>query len=220
MGSQFDSGKDSRRTISTANNTQCSSLFRSKSHQDSHQQYGKDTQLCRSAKDRKAQVAQHRTKVCQSTYTHKDNRRKETCLYQHIVDEVHQSQVVCNLVQRHFPDVLQCSVYHYHAVLVGLDHTHITTGKVGQQHPESNRDKQQRLILFLDTQVKQDERNGIHYQELRFSNNIAEGSHIIKSFKYIFHYTIFINTSSSETESPELAQMAVIVPPNSARMAL
>ena len=34
------------------------------------------------------------------------------------------------------------------------------------------------------------------------------------------HYPIFINTSSSETVSPGLTQIAVTVPPNSARIAL
>ena len=74
--------------------------------------------------------------------------------------------------------------------------------------------------MLLDTQVKQDEGNGIHNEELRVSNDVAEGSHLIKFFKYLFHYTIFINTSSSDTESPGFTQMAVIMPSNSARMAL
>ena len=35
-----------------------------------------------------------------------------------------------------------------------------------KQHTESDRDKQQRFVLFLDTQIKQDKRDSIHYQEL------------------------------------------------------
>ena len=50
--------------------------------------------------------------------------------------------------------------------------------------------------------------------------SIAECRHLIQFYKYIFHYNTFINTSSSDTVSPELAQMAVMVPSNSARMAL
>ena len=82
-------------------------------------------------------------------------------------------------MQRHFPDVLQHSVYHHHTIFVGLNHSHISSGEVGKQHTESNRNKQQRFVLFLDTQIKQDERDGIHYQELRFGNDIAERSHVI-----------------------------------------
>ncbi len=166
------------------------------------------------------QVAQHRPEVRQCTDTHKDYRWQETRLNQHIVDEVHDSQFVGNVVQRHFPDVLHYSVYHHHTILVRLNHAHISTGEVGKQHTESDGDKQQRFVLFLDTQIEQHERDGIHNQELRFGNDIAERSHVVQILKYLVHYLIFINTSSSETASPGLAQMAVTVPPNSARIAL
>ena len=58
-------------------------------------------------------------------------RRQETCFNQHIVDEVHDSQFVGNVMQRHFPDVLQHSVYHHHTIFVGLNHAHISSGEVG-----------------------------------------------------------------------------------------
>ena len=66
-----------------------------------------------------------------------------------------------------------------HAVFVGLYHPHIASGEVGKQHAECDRYEQQRFILFFDTQIKQYERNGIHDQKLRFSNDIAERSHLI-----------------------------------------
>ena len=69
---------------------------------------------------------------------------------------------------------------HVHeSILIRLDHTHVATGEIRQQHTEGNRDEQQRLILLLDTQVEQHERNRIHDQELRFSKDIAERSHLV-----------------------------------------
>ena len=82
-------------------------------------------------------------------------------------------------MQRHFPDVLHHTVNHHHAVLVSLYHAHVTAGKVGQQYTESNRYKQQRLVLLLDSQIQQNKRNGIHDEEPRIGNNVAERSHII-----------------------------------------
>ena len=125
-----------------------------------------------------------------------------------------------DFMQRHFPDILHHTLDHDHAILIGLDNSHIAAREIGQQYTESNRNQQQRLILLLDTQVEQDECNGIHDQKTRVSNNVAESRHFIQSFNYIFHYKIFINTSSSETLSPEFTQIAVMVPLNSARIAL
>ena len=125
------------------------------------------------------QITQHRSEVRQRTDPHKDDRRQETGLDQHIIDEVHNSQFMRNVMQRHFPDILHHTVYHHHTILICLYHSHISSGEVGKQHTESNRNKQQRFVLFLDTQIKQDERDGIHYQELRFGNDIAERSHVI-----------------------------------------
>ena len=125
-----------------------------------------------------------------------------------------------DIMQRHLPDVLCHSIDQNHPVLICLNDPHVTTGKIGQQHPECNRNQQQWLILLLDTQIEQDERDGIHYQKLRFSHYIAESSHIIQILKYLVHYPILINTSSSETASPALAQIAVTFPSNSAQMAL
>ena len=179
MRSKFDGGKDSRRPIRTTDNSQRGSFFRSESHQDSHQQHGKDTQLCGCTENRKTQVTQHRSEVRQRTDTHEDDRRQETCLNQHIVNKVHDAEFVGNVMQRHFPDVLHHSVHHNHTILISLNHTHISSGEVGKQHTESDRHKQQRFILFLNSEIEQDERDGIHYQELRFGNDIAERSHVI-----------------------------------------
>ena len=97
----------------------------------------------------------------------------------YIIDEVHNSQFMRNVMQRHFPNVLHHSVHVDHAVFVGLYHPHIASGEVGKQHAERDRYEQQRFILFFDTQIKQYERNGIHDQKLRFSNDVAERSHLI-----------------------------------------
>ena len=107
-----------------------------------------------------------------------------------------------NVVQRHFPDVFHYSVNIDQSIFISLDHAHVTSGEVGEQHPECNRDKQQRFVLLLDTQIKQYECDCIHDQELRFSNNVAERSHFIQILKYLVHYCIVINMSSSETVSP------------------
>ena len=220
MRGELNGGKDSRRTVRTADNAQCTCFLRCEAHHYGTQQHRKDTKLRSSTEYGKTQIAKHRPEVRQRTHTHKDDRRQKSGLYQHIVDEVHQSEVVCNLMQRHLPDVLQHSVHHYHTVFIRLNHSHITARKVGKQHTESNWNQQQRFVVLLDAQIQQDEGNGIHYKERRVGNDIAERRHIIKFCKYIFHYPIFINTSSSETESPGLTQIAVTVPLNSARMAL
>ena len=41
--------------------------------------------------------------------------------------------------------------------------------------------------MLLDTQIQQDESNGIHHQKRRVFNDIAEGRHTVESSKYIFH---------------------------------
>ena len=220
MRSELDSGEDSRRTVRTADNTQCTGFLRREAHHYGTQQYGKDTKLRSRTEYGKTQIAEHRSEVRQRTHTHKDDRRQKSGLYQHIVDEVHQSEVVCNLVQRHFPDVLQHSVHHYHAVFICLDNPHVATGEIGNEHTESNGNQQQRFVMLPDAQIQQNKGNDIHYKERRIGNNIAERRHIIEFRKYIFHHPIFINTSSSETESPGLTQIAVTVPLKSARMAL
>ena len=95
------------------------------------------------------QVAQHRPEICQRPYTHKDDRRKEPSLDQHVVNEVHQPQLMRDVMERHLPNVLHHSVHVDHAVFVGLYHTHIASGEVGKQHAERDRYEQQRFILFL-----------------------------------------------------------------------
>ena len=123
-------------------------------------------------------------------------------------------------MQRHLPNVLHHPVHHHHTVLVGLDNAHVAARKVGDEHTEGDGHQQQRLVVLLDAQVEQDEGNGIHHEERRVGNDVAERRHVIEFSKYIFHYPIFINTSSSDTESPEFRQMAVTVPSTSLRMAL
>ena len=220
MRSKFNGSKDSRRTVCATDNAQCAGFLRCKTYHYRAQQHCKDTELCSRAEYGKAQIAEHRSEVRQRTHTHKDDGRQESGLYQHIVDEVHQSEVVRNLMQRHLPDVLQHSVHHYHTVFIRLNHAHFSAGEVGYEHTESDGNQQQRFVMLLDAQIQQNEGNGIHYKERRIGNDIAERRHIIKFRKYIFHYPIFINTSSSETESPGLTQIAVTVPPKSARIAL
>ena len=187
MRSQLDSGKDSRRTIGTTDNTQCSRFLRCETNQHSHQQYSKDTQLRCRPKDRETQVTKHRSEVGQSTHTHEDDRRQEPCLNQHIIDEVHQSQIVCNFMQRHFPNVLHYSIYQNHSILICLDDAHLSTGKVSNEHTESDRYQQQRFVMLFDTQIQQNESNGIHHQKRRISNDVAESRHIVESCKYFFH---------------------------------
>ena len=151
MRSQLNGSKDSRRSIGTTDNTQCACFFRSKAHQHCTKQYGKDTQLGSRTEYGETQVTEHRTEVCQRTHTHKDNRRQKAGLNQHIINEVHQSEVVRNLVQRHLPNILHHPAYHDHSVFICLNHTHITTGKVGNEHTESDGYQQQWFIVFLDT---------------------------------------------------------------------
>ena len=153
--------------------------MRRESHQDGYQQHGENTQLCRRPEYGQTQVAQHRSEIRQRSYTHKDDRRKEPSLDQHVVNEVHQPQLMRDVMERHLPNVLHHSVHVDHAVFVGLYHPHIASGEVGKQHAERDRYEQQRFILFFDTQIKQYERNGIHDQKLRFSNDVAERSHLI-----------------------------------------
>ena len=179
MRSQLNRRKDSRRTVGTTDNSQRSRFFRRESHQNSNQQNCEDTQLSCRPEDRKPQIAQHRTKVGQCSNAHKDNRRQEASLDQHIINEVHQSQFMRNVMQRHLPNILHHTMYFYHSVFICLNNAHLASWEIGQQDTESNRDQQQRFILLLDTQIKQDECNGIHDQELRFSNDIAERSHFI-----------------------------------------
>ena len=125
-----------------------------------------------------------------------------------------------NVVQRHIPNVLHDTAHIDHTILVCLNHSHLTAGEVGEQHPESNGDKQQGFVLFFDTQVKQRKCDDVHDQELRFGNDVAKRRHLIQIVEYLFHHPIVINTSSSETASPEPKQIAVIVPLNSERTAL
>ena len=190
MRSQLDRSEDSRRTIGTTNDTQCTSLLRSESHQHSYQQHREDTQLCSSTEYRKTQIAEHRSEVRHGTHTHKDNRRQESRLNQHVVDEVHQSQVVCNLMQRHFPDVLHHAIHHDHSVFISLNHSHISTGEIGNEHTESNGHQQQRFVVLLYAQIQQNESNGIHHQKRRVGNDIAERRHIVEFCKYFFHHSL------------------------------
>lgn len=203
-----------------ADDTQSGGFLRSEAHQHGAEQHRKDTQLGGRAEDGQAQVAEHGAEVGQRAHTHEDDGRQETGLDQHVVDEVHQSQLVGNLVERHLPDVLHHPVHHHHTVLVGLDDTHLAAGEVGDEHTEGDGHQQQRFVVLLDAQVEQDEGNGIHHEERRVGNDVAERRHVIEFSKYIFHYPIFINTSSSDTESPGFWQMAVTVPSTSLRMAL
>ena len=179
MRSQLDSSEDSCRTVGTSDDTQRSSFLGSKAHQNRYQQYGKDTQLSSRTENRQTKITQHRTKIGQCTYSHEYNRRKESRLNQHIINEVHQSQFMCNFMKRHFPDVLHHTVHHDHSIFIGLHYPHITAREVGQQHPESDGYQQQRFVLLLDTQIEQDESNGIHDEKPRVSSNVAESGHII-----------------------------------------
>ena len=102
---QFDGREDGRRAVGTTDDTERGGLFRREAHQDGYQQHGKDAELGGGPEDGQAQVAQHRTEVCQGAYSHEDDGWKETCLDEHVIKEVHQAEFMGDVVQRHFPDV-------------------------------------------------------------------------------------------------------------------
>ena len=155
-----------------------------------------------------------------------EDQLKEAGFDQHIIQKVHQTEFMSNIMKRHFPDYFPCTVCAgYKTFRVGLDNSHFATGKVGQQYTEGYGNQQKRFVMFDDSQIEQYESQCVHNQELRFRNYVAEGSHFIKLFQYIHYFVhsyfaIFMITSSSSTLSPELTTIAVIVPSNSARMAL
>ena len=78
--------------------------------------------------DENGLVTEHRSEVGQRTDTHEDNRRQEARLDQHIIDEVHQAKFVCDIMQRHFPDVSHHAVYINQPILIRLNHSHIASG--------------------------------------------------------------------------------------------
>ena len=103
FGCQLDGSKDSRRSVGTAYDAEGSSLLGREAHGEGTQQYGKDAKLCSGTEDRQAQIAKHGTEVGQCSDTHEDDWRNEARLDAHIIDEVHQAQLMGNLMQGHIP---------------------------------------------------------------------------------------------------------------------
>ena len=94
---------------------------------------------------------------------------------------------MCNVVQGHIPDIFHHSLNFNHTLLVCLNYTHPPAGEVGKQNAKGNRHQQKWLVLLFDAQVEQYKSNGIHNQELRFGNDIAKGSHIVKLIEDVVH---------------------------------
>ena len=95
VGCQLDRGEDGGGTVGAADDAERRSfLHRECSRANGNEYNGEDAKLCRRSENRETQVAQHGTEVGERANTHEDYRRQESALYQHVVDEVHDSKLV------------------------------------------------------------------------------------------------------------------------------
>ena len=225
MRGQFDSGKDGCRSVSSTYNTQRSGFLRSETQKQGHQQDCENTELCGCTEDGKFKIAKHRPEISEGSHTHKDDRRKKSRLDQTIIQIVHYSELVSYLVHWHLPDGAQRAITQsHHTGSVGLDNPHLPAREIGNQHPESYRDEQQRLIFFHDAQIEQAEGDQIHQQISRLINDVTDGCHLVKFIENVSHnylsLVILTITSSSSTLSPLEARISVMTPSKSAQIAL
>ena len=95
---------------------------------------------------------------------------------------------MCNLVQGHVPDDFLRPVGQCHEALrVGLYHSHVTPGKVGDEHAEGNGNEEQWLVLLDDTQIEETEGQEVHDDEGGVGDNVAEGRHRVQAIEYIVY---------------------------------
>ena len=226
MRRKLDGCEDCRRTVCSSYNTQRSRFLRCETERKAHQKHSKNTELGSCAENREFEVPQHRPEIRHCAHSHKYYRWQKSGFDESIVEVVHNSELVGNLVQRHFPDILESSVRKFHhSARICLYHTHFSARKVCYQHSECYGDEQQRLVFFYYAQVQQPEGQQVHKQESRLRNQVTQGGHSVEfpqSIKKSFHYplVILMIMSSSSTVSPLWARISVMVPSKSAQMAL
>ena len=170
MRSKLDSCENGCRTISSTDDTERCSFFDVEcSRAYSHEKNCEDSKLCSRAKDRKAKVSQHWSEISESSNTHEDNWWQESCLDEHIVEEVHQSKVVGYCRERHIPNIL---TYQFAfrvedaSSLVCLIYAHVATRKISYEHAESYRNEEKWLKMFYYAKVQKHEGKKIHDEVL------------------------------------------------------
>ena len=200
MRCQLDGGEDGGGSVGTSDDSERGSLLRGEAYENADDEHAEDAHLGSSTEDGKLEVAEHRTEVRKGSHTHEDDGREQTGLNEHIIDEIHQTEFVGNLMQRHVPDNLLRSVGQCHVALgIGLHHAHVAPGKIGDEHAEGNGNKEQGLVLLDDAQIEEAEGQQVHDDEGGVGDNVAEGRHRIQAIEYIVynvhnnHYKLVFN---------------------------
>ena len=159
MWSQFRGEEDRCRTVGSTDDTDSRCLITLKTECMSSEERNKDTQLGSRAEEEALRVGNQRTKIGHRTHSNEYEARIHACLYAY-VQYIEQSAlgedvtVAMVVFARRIEELI---VPHFCM-------EHVRSGQVSKQHTERYRQQEQRLILLLDGQPKQETGNGNHDQ--------------------------------------------------------
>ena len=155
---QHGSGVNSRRTVSTADDTDGSSSLLRESEQNGTDEGNEDTDLSGSTEQQGLGVCNQRSKVSHCTDTDEDQTRIDTGLDTDI-EEVKKTTVSKDLTV-----AVIIGVGSIHKVCPKICMVQTCTGQVGKKHTECDTEQQKRFKLLDDRKVHQTEGNDNHDQ--------------------------------------------------------